>query len=347
MEHLASGGPGLARARGAGDAPPPRDIGALVATHPGARFLDMDTHTLALILPQFEAATATTAGPATLLSERGGYAKPRMAGERLASPPGRIALRLVAGRGEHIACTAADPGRREPAALHLFDRGGRLTHRTQIATPGDLLTLAALLAEIPTLAPSLPAPDVVAPAARPTPYLPAIRHARETWATAELVRHIDDLVLDGGQARRTCLPHVGAAAARRVDPLVIGHLLREVAQRRLPFRHVAVRAGCVQTREGALDTLRPEGDLLLMRSGTALMALDLGCIMDAWVTCLGPAGRRSRALELYASDGTCAAAFLPPTQAPAAQTAWDRLLASLPAFSASSIRERDNLVLAE
>ncbi|PZQ48401.1 MAG: hypothetical protein DI556_14765 [Rhodovulum sulfidophilum] len=314
----------------AGDAPAP-DLATLVATRPDARLLDAGAEELALLLPQFARATASTVGGAALLSEGGGYAQPRMAGARLASPAGRVALRLSAGRGERLAYTAADPARGAPAALHLFDPAGRTTHRAEIAAPEDLLLLAALVAQIPTGAGEIPVVPDTAPAV--IPHLPTIRHARAHWPRAELARHIDDLVLDGGRSRRACLPHVGPGAARRIEPRVLDHVLDLLARRRFTFRRAVIRPGCLQSHEGVLDSLWPEGDLLVMTSARATMALDLERVADVWVTALGPAGgERATALELYDHDGAAIAAFLPATRGELGHAAaWDALLASLPA----------------
>lgn len=313
-------------ARAAERPAPARSLPELLAAAPEARILEADAATLALILPHFEQAAAVTAGPYALMSEFGGYARPRLAGQPLRPPSARIELRLAPTGREILALAPADPERRLPAALHLFDACGAALHRAELAHPEDLLSLTALGAE--ALAGAPPAPAERAPS---LPSLPAIRQARALWWEAEPCRHLDDLLIDGGRARAHCLPHVGAEAARRIDPRVLDHLLAHLARRRTSFLRGAVRPGAMQLHAGPLEALAPEGGLLRMRSGASLMALDLEGVAACWLTRCGRGWMQSSSLELYDAQGFAVALFGVQPEADLVQRVdWERLAASLP-----------------
>jgi putative heme degradation protein len=142
---------------------PPRSYAELMALGVQACRLDADAETLALILPLFGRPSASTLGPYALLNERGAYGPAQLAGRNPRRSCARLALRLAPGHGEVLICTAADPDRRIPAALHLFDAAGAILHRTEIAAPEDLVTLDAVTRQLGTdaapLAPPLAARD--------------------------------------------------------------------------------------------------------------------------------------------------------------------------------------------
>ncbi len=313
-------------ARAAERPAPARSLAELLAAAPEARILEADAATLALILPHFEQAAAVTSGPCALMAEFGGYARPRLAGQPLRPPSARIELRLAPTGREILAATPADPARRLPAGLHLFDPCGETLHRAELAHPEDLLALAAFEADLVSAAP--PPPAERAPS---LPSLPIIRQARALWWEAEPHRHLDDLLIDGGRARAHCLPHLGAEAARRVDPLVLDHLLVHLARRGTAFQRAAVRPGAAQLHAGPLEAVAPEGGLLRLKAGASLMALDLEKLAACWLTRCGQGWARSSALELYDAEGFCFALFRPHPEADLVlRLEWERLLASLP-----------------
>ena len=304
------------------------DIATLLAARPDARLLDAGADTLALLLPQFEGVAAATIGRAACAFQFGAYARPRLAGGRFASPPGRIALRLAPGRGERIVHVPGDGAE----TLRLVDAGGRLAHRARIAAPADRARLMAFLKEIPERA--RPVALSVPPVAVAS--LPAIRRAREEWAEAETAAHADDWLLDGGRTRRTCLPHL-KSEARRIDPRAIGPFVAHLARTRRPFRCVVARPGCLQLQDGPLDGFRHQGGRLFLRARRGVVMLDLAGIAGAWVTRIGRGRERAHALEFYDADGCAAAAFLPPGEPdPCRNTVWEILLASLPRAPAAA-----------
>lgn len=308
---------------------PARSLAELMAAAKGARILEADAAALALILPFFEQASAVTSGPRALMAESGAYAGLRLAGGPLRPTSRRIQLRIAPTGREILALTPADPERRRPAGLHLFDGCGDLIHRTELAAPGDLATLAGFAAEFAPETP-LPAPKLQTRPPRTTS-LPAIRQARETWSKIGPHRHLDDAMVEGGRARADHLPHVGAGAARRVDRLILPHLLKHLAERRIPFLRAAIRPGLAQLHAGPLDFAGRDGALLTLRAGESLMALDPEGIAACWLTRCGEGWERVSTLELYDAQGFCLALFsAPPESDLVLKVEWERILASLP-----------------
>ena len=307
---------------------PPRSFAELMALGIEACRLDADAETLALILPLFGRPSASTLGPYALLNERGAYGPAQLAGRNPRRSCARLALRLAPGHGEVLIRTAADPGRRIPAALHLFDASGAIVHRTEIAAPEDLVTLEAVTRQLGTNAAPV-VPPVVAP--QPfLPSLPAIRQARALWPIADRQRHFDDLVVDGGKRRASCLPHLGKENARRVDPRRIGGFLQLLARAGVAFTRSVIRPGCVQSFTGMAEILPSKANLTLLHAGASLMALDLSAVAGCWLTARAQGGERSTMLELYDSDGAAIAVFDgDETLCVRQRNIWDRLAATL------------------
>ncbi|MFE3837392.1 hypothetical protein [Pseudogemmobacter sonorensis] len=332
--------PGLARptcCRGApgwqalrGSAPEP-SLAALMRARPDARSLDADAETLALFLPLFERASASTIGPHALINQRGGYGPAQLAGRPPRGHGGRICLRLAAGQGETLVGTGAVPALRQPAALHLFDVAGELVHRAELAAPEDLAVLEAVTAQLgPRMAPlTAPLPEV--PRRVPVPSLPAIRQARAGWWKTAPHQHLDALMADGGPRRAHCLPHLGGGAARRVDPRGLRAFAGHLARMALPFSRAVPRPGCLQTHAGPVELLSPEGTLLLLHSGPSLMALELSAVAACWRTRWADGGGCRTMLELYDAGGMCLALLGPDTAGcTAGRRAWERLAETLP-----------------
>lgn len=295
---------------------------------PEVRQLAADAETLAMVLPVFGRAVATTIGPHALISETGSYAAAELAGQP--SRPGtgsRIGLRLAAGRGERLFYIPADPARRRPATLHLIDPLGRIAHRTELAAPEDILMLSSML---PELDPG--APEPIAPEEEPPRVLslPAIRQARAQWWFCSACRHQDDFLLDGGGQRRDCLPHLGANAARRVEPGILPSLLEHLSHSGLPFTRAVARLGCMHAMSEVVQETAQESRMTVLRSGSGLMAIDLNAVRQCWLTRWGHGVNGLVMLELYDAKGRCIGYFGADTRnGLAARQEWDRLATGL------------------
>ncbi|HEY0212501.1 MAG TPA: hypothetical protein VGC40_02800 [Paenirhodobacter sp.] len=296
---------------------------------PAVRQLSADAETLAMVLPVFGQAVATTVGAHALISESGSYAAAELAGQP--SRPGsgrRIGLRVAAGRGERLLYSPADPAYHRPAGLHLVDPHGRLAHRTELAAPEDIVILASML---PDLDPIPPQPFVAAPGPNMMPSLPIIRQARAQWWVSPPCRHQDDFLLDGGAQRRLCLPHLGASAARRVKPTILAALLEHLCHREVSFLRAVARPGCVQAHTGVVNAVDSEGPMTLLRSHVGLMAVDLDAVAQCWATRWGVGVNGLVMLELYDRAGLGIGYFGADTgNGLAVRQEWDRLIAGLP-----------------
>ncbi|HEY0275033.1 MAG TPA: hypothetical protein VGC31_03025, partial [Paenirhodobacter sp.] len=268
---------------------------------PGIRQLAADAETLAMVLPVFGRAVATTIGLHALISETGSYAAAELAGQPARPDTGRrIGLRLAAGRGERLFYSPADPGLRRPAGLHLIDAQGRVAHRTELAAPEDIVMLSSML---PELDPVTPEPFAHTPEPVLIPSLPAIRQARAQWWTCAAHRHQDDFLLDGGAQRRSCLPHLGTAAARRVDPAILPSFLEHLCYREVSYRRAVARSGCVQSNAGVVNAVEDDGPMTLLRAHTGLMAVNLNAVAQCWLTRWGAGIDGLAMLELYDAGG--------------------------------------------
>lgn len=326
--HVSTGPAPCHHGAGAEFARPVRDLPGLAASDPQAQSLDADGETFALMLPVFGRVVATTSGPHALLSETGGYGPAQLAGRLPRPAPGRISMRFASGHGEHLAHSPADPAQRRPAALHLFDRHGRLAHRTEIVTPEDMITLSSMVSE---LGPRPLERQAEPPPAPGLPYLPAIRAARDSWWAAHHFSHQDAILPDGGTARLMAMPHLPAGAARRIAPAVLAAFLDHLCHRAQSFSRSVYRPGCQQCHAGPVSSLQREGDLVLMRSGASLMALAPRAVRQCWLTRQGYGAVQLMVLELYDAAGLCIATFgNDPAAGSIGRAEWNRLLAALP-----------------
>lgn len=307
---------------------PPRTLAALVGTGRAVLELEADAETLGLVLPLFARVSATTTGPHALLSERGGYGPVRLAGQGLSGIGKKISLRLTSGRAERVVLTEADPAQRLPAALHLFDAGGHLRHRAEIAAPEDLLVLASIADQLGA-APVTRVPEPV-PAKPAQSSIPVIRRAQAVWGQMDARAHLDEIVLDGGQARSGSLRHLGGDVARPVPLDRLGPFLRHLAETRIAFRRSVPRPGCLQTHSGPAEVLPTGPGPVVLRSRASLFALDLAGVAACWVTqWQAPAGPNG-VLELYDDSGHCLALLSAGSRIAREITLWNRLAALLP-----------------
>ncbi|MFT3688956.1 hypothetical protein [Paenirhodobacter sp.] len=288
--------------------------------------IEGEAELLALILPLFERASATTIGTHALLHQRGGYAVPRLLGCRRDQPAGRVRLALASGRDEQLVLSPSDRGRRLPAALHLFDADGEVLHRAELSDPADLLALDAIGAQMGL--PFAPLPLRPAPPHRePVDRIGAILAARRDWDRRTPDTHLDELALDGGHSRAALLPHLGADRAQRLDPACLPGLLDLLAHLRLPFLRHVLRKGCVQAQGGAVTDLRVSGPMRLLHARKGLMALDLAGVERCWRTHWTTAGL---VLELYDARNQSVAVVSADPARPAARDDWNALLARIP-----------------
>ncbi|MFT4014890.1 MAG: hypothetical protein QM682_16170 [Paracoccus sp. (in: a-proteobacteria)] len=319
-------------------ADPPRTLTALLASEQAAgaavQAIAADAETLGMVLPMFDRVSATTAGPHALLSERGGYAPVRLAGQRQPPMHKRIFLRLASGRGERVVMTAADPARRRPAGLHLFAADGQLCHRTEISAPEDLLVLAGLCAELADGPVAALPPGGVPPAAEPSRApvsIPLIRHTRSEWPGMTEAMHLDEILLDGGVGRAACLRHLGNAFARPVPPGRLTPFLHHLAGHRVAFRRIVTRPGCLQSHSGAAELVPTGNDLLLLRSKASLFALDNTAITACWLTWWDLDGDPRAVVEVYGGDGLCLALLTGRAESAQEAELWTRLAGLLAA----------------
>jgi putative heme degradation protein len=307
----------------------PRGLAALAGLGLPLLRLEAEAELLALVLPLFDRAAATTVGPHALAHQRGGYAAPRLLGRRRRFPGGRVVLALASGRGEQLILSPADVARRLPAALHLFDRDGALLHRTELCASADLLALEAVAADFglpfqPRSAPTQPCLSAPPRLSEPPPdMIGTILAARRAWDGRCCDSHLDELALDGGCSRAALLPHLGRDRAQLLDPACLPGLLALLAQTAVPFGRHVLRPGCIQAQSGVVTQLLVAGRMRVLQGGPAMMALDLDGVARCWLTRWSDLGA---VLELYDSTGQGIALLSGEVGSPAHHGDWLRLL---------------------
>lgn len=280
---------------------PHTDLDVLLSHLVGDR-LDLDAGTLARHLPLLDEVVATTANGNALISELGTYAEPSFSGEAFPVRPDAVTLRLSRPAVASVVATRADDGRREPAALWLFDGDGAAVHRAHLlSSDGPLVT------EVLRLAPRADDP----PAAR----LPAAPDELDHLGL------LDALTDGGGRVPDGLVPATPpCGVARVVDLLCL------LCEHGVPAGLAVPNGGCLQIGTGSLDHVET-GDVVGVVSGPVQFAF-APAEVDAVrpVRTHGPHGPMTTVL-LTGADGRCLALVgqfgLPSTEV---VTAWERMV---------------------
>lgn len=317
--------PKLQNAPGAIPAPElPATVAALKTNHRLVRLCD-DFEPLAMAGTQFEDALITTRNEAVLLSGRGGYGALQTENTPFRLSRKRVNLRVASRETPTIfRCDPVDDAD-GPASLVAVDAQGVIFHRVQYRPGLDELVAASVPelenSEISPVAsfasPAQPAQNVV-------PFS-AIRTARETWDSADMGLHLNDLLQGGGETRRRSLPHIGRGRCWRVRADVLPSFLCFLADRGNSFARMAIGQGMLQAHVGPLSSARFLGSALLLDAENSVFSVAQDRIAEVWVC----AARRSWHLELYDATGCAVGVLAGDPMADLSQ--WRDYLASLPA----------------
>ena len=282
-------------------APLPEKLADLVALA-GTQALDLGLAELALVGTCFDNAQILTRNAGALIQGRGGYAAFQPCGSRFRANRRRVTIRVNETRAVSVLRSPEMPARRMPATISVVDAAGVVGHRIQLLDDADRLKAQSL----PSSALD-PMPEQGVTATRQAANvvsLAGVRQARQRWTGAHLGDHLDDLVLDAGQARLSCLPYLGRARARRVATSILPSFLDFLCHHRAGFSATLPFGGMAQSMSAQALGLRRAGSLLICETDAGLFLVDMALVGQGWVTRLGTAGAEA-ALELYDHDGRC------------------------------------------
>ncbi|MFE0673199.1 hypothetical protein [Streptomyces sp. NPDC058867] len=277
------------------------------------RLIDARMPELTRSLSLFQYVQAVTGGPVAHLDQAGGYAPPSLRGEAFAVRPGAITLRLDP-EGIASALVIRD-GRTGSATLHLLDTEGRTAHQGRLLSDGDRL-LADLIRTV--------TPGSTPAAHRAAPDLPP-------WQDGDQLAQLDEILTDGGAARRARFAHYGGDH-RPVDPEAVPAVLEHACSVGLPLGVAVFAPSALQASAGHVHiTDRTTGGRVFAAIGDSTLELDLtrvaACHLVRSTATHGP----TTSLELDDAQGHCAALltqFGPVGEE--THRAWESLTTSLP-----------------
>ncbi|MCT4607821.1 MAG: hypothetical protein N4A70_01290 [Pelagimonas sp.] len=287
--------------------------------------LGHDMETLALMGTQFDDVLITTRNSGALVSGGGGYAPLQTTHMPLRLSQRRVSVRVSPLPELRLIHCQGNPETRQPSALAAVDPHGQIHHRVQYVSDFDT-SVAQSLPPVPAVA--LPAQPV-----RQTPEnvisLPAVKQARDSWATLDAGQHLNDLIADRGTRRAQTLPYVGRENAWAVLPQVLQSFLGHLDNRRFSFARFVPAKGLLQADVGAFEQARWFGAVFLGSSRRGSFSLDLHQVHSLWVT----ASPQHWQLEIYdAQDQALAVLAADPL---GNTSLWRDFLISLPRLNHS------------
>lgn len=265
-----------------------RSLDALAETAP-LTYVEGGLETLALLGTQLDRALVTTNNGRSLLSGVGGFAAYQDNSSPFRISRRRLTFRVDAQAQVQLARTKGRAG--TDSALTVADATGALTLRIETDGGYDGAVLAGLSCtarrHFVASAQSRVGENVVE--------LSTVRAARANWADSDLGQHLNDFLQDKGHARRSALPYLGRARARRVRVEILPSFLSYLAEHSISHVRLVPGAGYLQGDIFQAGTPRRLDQILLLEGGQQSFALDLSQIGSLWVTYI----HRAAQLEIY------------------------------------------------
>ncbi|MEM7271029.1 MAG: hypothetical protein AAF401_17455 [Pseudomonadota bacterium] len=294
----------------------PRTLADLERLGP-VEFLGDSLRVLALIGTELSDSLISTYNGAALLMGRGGLAAYQDASMPLNFSSKRTTLRICAEAPVRLLRST----RVQNGAPVLCVANGVGDVSLKIQTDGGYDACAINAMETYDPAPSV---GRTTRAADNVISLSPVRYARRSWDTGDVGTHLNDIIADCGQTRRSMLPHVGGDNAWAVAPNTVSSLITFLAEKGVRHARLVPGDGYVQADIASEERPQLLDQILVITGVRRNFALDLSQINSAWVTRIGDGSQ----LEIYRPTGKAVAVLAAvPEDDP---RMWNALLESLP-----------------
>lgn len=292
-----------------------------------------------MIIPELLSPVATTAGPFSLMTDRGRYAPLQFANMAFSCTLGAINVRTSQTRPAFdnrclVAVLEHDEERRSPSGFQIFSDGGSIVHRIHLVHDHDQFVMKAAGATIRTwngpLAFLANENDSAAAKDNVIPLMPHLA-TRCQWQEMRLEDHLNEIMTDGGPMRRLRLRRSSDKIAWQIPRSILPAFLFHLAEQKTEFSRVIPRPTLLQAHHGPLDDFQLQKNVVLLFSGSCMTALDLAAVEDFYAVSYGDPRDAMVAIELYDTGGMCLAVLFADQEATAFTRApWRDLVRSLP-----------------
>lgn len=305
----------------------------------GCRLVQGGLEPIDMIVPELLSPVATTAGPSSLMTDRGRYAPLQFANMNFSCTLGAINIRTSQIRPAFdnrclVALLDRDEDRKSPSGFQIFGDSGSIVHRIHLVIDHDQFVMKAAAQTIRSwngpLAFLADENDAADPSGNVISLMSHLA-TRDQWSDMGVEGHLNEIMADGGPRRRLRLRRCSDKVAWKIPRSILPAFLFHLAEQKTDFTRVIPRPTLLQAHHGPLDDFQLQGSMALLFSGSCMTALDLAAVRDFYAVSYGDPRNAIVAIELYDADGMCMAAFFADKKVTAfAWAPWRDLVQSLP-----------------
>lgn len=262
-------------------------------------------------LPGLQSAIASTMNPVVAISEPGSYAFPQRTGEGFRCADHHITLRIHEAALGDIVARPKLASNQSPDCFELHAGDGSVLHRGYLSSLGDIERLRMLPAMVEAAEQNRAAgvapigcltADGATLCAKVNDCAAVAGAEAAVLSDACLARHIDSVLIDGGQRRRSVLPRLGERISERVCPNHGLSVLHDVFEWRTEVTIASPVPGLLHARHGVLNGLAHGSGTVSLQLGSAMVAITTGGVAECWVT---RPGTGPTLVEFYDQRGCC------------------------------------------